>query len=695
MTQSPKILINLAVIIAATLALATISIVRYMPYTGFMLDYDEARQAMTVVRLDDRVAKQGLQLGDAILSIRNANGMQLDIEPKHIIRSSSEARIYYKNRIERLTEIDRMYDLFSNGPLLIKKADGSSLNLILDTARPLSSLPLRFWVLFLLAIAAPLISALVWAWQPKNPETRLLLLSGVSFFFCCYTSAASINTIEMFYLPFFYHWLTRVALDLGQLSFAVFGTAVLLFYPNRLRHASRLLKYMLAGLFLYPLFAYFNDWSFSDLESGKYPFFTDTETYSAMMVVFTLTIILSCQQYRASKNYPVQRAQTLWIILAWTVGPSTFLLLYVLPRWLGDGPIFKGSLFSYPTLFTTYLMVLLGIARLNLFQLELYIGQAYQWVIVSLLFLCLDITLITWVNLSPQISSVILLIVVLWGYMPARQWIQNRLNAGQRNRNEALTSEAVVSMVKDSLDPKTKPKDSWLQVVSALYRPGDIVALDSPNKSSIALRGQQLIVAGNNYSPPLQLDFADGGSRLFSKQDLAIANTLSVLFEKLYDVRDSFLAGQTQERNRIRRDLHDQIGHKLLSLIYAAGDEKSRSLAQETMAQLSELIHAMKQEPTQLSDLAARIHGVVEDVCANAKLKLDWKNSIAAEYNEIISSEQFLNILNILRELLSNTIKHAGAIKVQVSLSVIDNSIVLEYSDDGAGFDQKAVRPGN
>jgi two-component system sensor histidine kinase DevS len=695
MTQSPKILINFAVLTVAVFAFTMISVVRYSPYTGFMLEFDEASHSMMVVRLDGWVEEQGLELGDVIVSATNSNGMQVDIEAKHIIRSSAQARKLFSNRSERLVEIDRMHELFSHSPIMLTKADGTVSRLVLDQVRPLISVPFKFWVLFMIALTAPLVSSLVWAWQPKKPETTLLLVSGIGFFLTCFASATSINNIEMLYLPLFLHWLIRAALDVGQLMFAVFGTAVLLYYPNRLSYASKAFKSLLLGFFLYPFFAFFNSWSFSDLPSQIYPYFSDAEAYGAMFLVFGVTIILCRQQYRASKSHPVQRAQTLWVILAWTLGPGVFLSFYVLPRLLGVTPFIAGSVFLNLTILTTYLMILLGIARINLFHLEQHIGQAYQWVLISFLFIGVDVVLIAMVNLSPEVSSGILLAVVLWGYIPLRQWAKSRLSAGKRGRNQGLTSEALVLMVKNSLDPKISPDDSWRQIVNSLYRPGNTEIIEVEKKSSIEMRGQQLIVAKNHYSSALELEFAEGGSRLFVKRDLDLVGTLSVLFEKLYDVRDSFLAGQTQERDRIRRDLHDQIGHKLLSLIYAAGNDKSRSLAQETMAQLSELIQAMKQEPIQLDDLATRVHAVCEDICSNAKLKLGWKNEFPSGSIELISSDQFLNILNILRELLSNTIKHAGASCVQVSLKQENNFIVLGYSDDGVGFDQKNVRAGN
>ena len=198
MTQSPRTLINSAVLAVAVLAFFIISVVLYPPYTGFMLDYDEASESMRVVKIDSWVEQQGLQMGDVIQSVTNANGMRVVIERKHILKSSEQARLYYKDRNERLNEVDLMHELFSNSPLAITINNGEVVYLTLDQQRPISSLSISFWVVFLCALTAPLVSSLAWAWQPKKPETSLLLLSGIGFFLICLSSSMSVYKIDMF-----------------------------------------------------------------------------------------------------------------------------------------------------------------------------------------------------------------------------------------------------------------------------------------------------------------------------------------------------------------------------------------------------------------------------------------------------------------------------------------------------------------
>jgi len=47
------------------------------------------------------------------------------------------------------------------------------------------------------------------------------------------------------------------------------------------------------------------------------------------------------------------------------------------------------------------------------------------------------------------------------------------------------------------------------------------------------------------------------------------------------------------------------------------------------------------------------------------------------------------------RELLSNTIRHAQATEVSISVKAHQNKLTIFFSDNGIGFDQLAITPGN
>jgi signal transduction histidine kinase len=60
-----------------------------------------------------------------------------------------------------------------------------------------------------------------------------------------------------------------------------------------------------------------------------------------------------------------------------------------------------------------------------------------------------------------------------------------------------------------------------------------------------------------------------------------------------------------------------------------------------------------------------------------------------------LSPTMELQLLRIVQEALSNVRKHAGARLARVALRRIDDRLVVEVADDGAGFDPEASRPGS
>ncbi|MEX0618026.1 MAG: ATP-binding protein [Pseudohongiellaceae bacterium] len=698
MSYSPKILINFSLLLAAALLLIDLSAILYPPYTGIRLAQNNTTAAMQVVRMDSWVAEQEqeqeLELGDVVVAISNRFGVSLPMGPQYSQVLASDVGEYFPSRNARIEGYDEVYQLLRDSPVTLHLADGREITYELNQQRPLSALPVNTWVLIILGISVPVMASLVWAWQPNKPEARFLLVSGIGFFLINFTAVFSIYNLEMFFPPAILHWLSRIMLDMGQLLFAAFGTAVLLYYPNKLQFADRAARFITGFAILYPAVIYLTQYISSGFGAGEYPGFRDLQTAFHEIMFFCITLYLCWRQFRVSSQLPVQRAQVLWVILAWTVGPGIYILFRVVPRLFGVDPLLETSLAMNLVIATTYIMVLIGVARFDLFHLEQHIGQAYQWVLVSLGFFGLDFLLVSLGNLSASVASAIVIAAVLWAYLPIRQWVHQRYLSDRLARIQILLDEAVILMIKDLLNTKSIPRRTWQRVIDYVFKPGNVREIDPLHSSRLSERGQQLLVQGNLHSPALCLEFADSGERLFTRRDIDLVTTLSLLFEKLYDVRDAFLAGQAQERNRIRRDLHDQISHKLLSLIYSAKDSKARQLAQDTMAQLSELIQALKHEPIHLADLASRIHTVCEDACMDSELNLEWHATTSGSDHQL-TSDQYLNILNIIRELLSNTIKHSEADGIRVKLQFNDPTLCIEYSDDGNGFSQKAVKPGN
>ena len=159
---------------------------------------------------------------------------------------------------------------------------------------------------------------------------------------------------------------------------------------------------------------------------------------------------------------------------------------------------------------------------------------------------------------------------------------------------------------------------------------------------------------------------------------------------------------QEDERQRIARDLHDQMGQQLTALRLkletlknnftfennaATQVEECQNIALQIEAEVDFL--AWELRPAALDDL-----GLKETLAAYVTTWSDHYG-IAAEFHssldhERLASEVETNLYRIAQEALNNICKHAQAKRVDVILERRDNEVVLIIEDDGVGFDAKA-----
>ena len=693
---SPKLLVNLSLVLAIMSAVLFSMVVLLTPYTGFELSLDKENDQFVVTRVDESVAAQGLNIGDRVLSLASTEADQILLTPIHYPKTSIEARQRTRTKADQLRAMAEVYEILATRNVTLGLARGEDITLQLDQRRPIGSVPFEVWVCIFLTSMCSLLPALAWSWRPTSRETVYLLLSGFGLSLAT-ISAGLLYTMEMHYLPLWGYWLVFELVGFGNFIFVGFATVLLLYFPQKLFHADRWNNFILGGLASFTLIALFDGWDFDVPVSEQFLTFGYLEVYLVELVLYMAVLFLCFIQWRLSKNLPVERAQALWITLAWTLCPIVFFVFYLLPVLLGQEAILSRT-WTTTALLIAFAMVIVGVSRFRFFRLENHIGSAYQWSLVSLFFFSLDIILISVVNLSPTTSTFILLGLILWVYLPIRQWLFSRVSRDRQHRYQRLFNSAVISMIEDSLIPTKSVVGSheaaWKKTLDVVFSPGEVNRGDSDASTRVEKRGQQLLVAGHRFSPPLSLEFAEHGARIFGSDDVNLAETLSLLFVRLYDFRDGYAAGQIRERERIRRDLHDQIGHKLLSLVYAAQDSKSLQLAQDTMEQIRELSRALKEEPVALQNFIIELRQICEDTCEQTGLSLHWHDTSVDE-GQFITSNQYLNVLNITRELFSNTAKHARASKTTVSVETNNKSMVLTVTDNGIGFDQTAVNPGN
>lgn len=162
-----------------------------------------------------------------------------------------------------------------------------------------------------------------------------------------------------------------------------------------------------------------------------------------------------------------------------------------------------------------------------------------------------------------------------------------------------------------------------------------------------------------------------------------------------------------EERERIGRDLHDDI----IQSIYAAGlslEDSRRVLRQspdQAEARLGAAIHTLNDT---IRGVRGFIAGLEPKVLNGRELKTALKSlaltsaegptpfqfHVEPDAANTLTSTQATQLLHIAKEAISNSLRHAHASRVTVSLQATGEGIQLEIADDGVGFAPAAVPPG-
>ncbi|MDX8340914.1 sensor histidine kinase [Draconibacterium sp. IB214405] len=157
------------------------------------------------------------------------------------------------------------------------------------------------------------------------------------------------------------------------------------------------------------------------------------------------------------------------------------------------------------------------------------------------------------------------------------------------------------------------------------------------------------------------------------------------------------IQAQENERKRIARDLHDEVGAMLSVVKLNVGriekkteEEKAKGLAAETKSYLDDVILQVRRIsrallPPSLEKLG--LYPAIEEL-ANWVNKSDeltietWVNGEQFRFD----TKQELAVFRVVQELVNNAIKHANAGKININLRFSNRGLALTVSDNGRGF---------
>ncbi len=162
-----------------------------------------------------------------------------------------------------------------------------------------------------------------------------------------------------------------------------------------------------------------------------------------------------------------------------------------------------------------------------------------------------------------------------------------------------------------------------------------------------------------------------------------------------------------QERMRIARDMHDEIGSKL-SRISLLSDMARQSVSETSAARkqiddvseaardivqsVDEIVWAVNPRHDTLDSLVDYIRGHAEEFFEMTTVELEFEQSDGVPVAQL-SADTRHNLFCAVKEALNNVLKHAAAKRVRVSFHLGESSFQITIADNGCGFDPQSVSP--
>jgi signal transduction histidine kinase len=167
---------------------------------------------------------------------------------------------------------------------------------------------------------------------------------------------------------------------------------------------------------------------------------------------------------------------------------------------------------------------------------------------------------------------------------------------------------------------------------------------------------------------------------------------------------NAIIQAEETERKRFAKDLHDGLGPilstvkmSLSSVTRFEKDDQTKKILHNTDLVIDEAIKSIREISNNLSPHILNNFGL-NKAMRNFINKINYSDTIKIKYNSNFGDDRFESntevvLYRVLCELISNTIKHAEANAIAISLEKIPGNILCRYKDNGKGFDTALLSP--
>jgi len=208
------------------------------------------------------------------------------------------------------------------------------------------------------------------------------------------------------------------------------------------------------------------------------------------------------------------------------------------------------------------------------------------------------------------------------------------------------------------------------------------------------------LVTSDGVMTGLLMVASQGGRGFDMRTYLTISTQVALALENLRLIEQARHAAILEERQRLAREIHDTLAQGFTSIVMhleaaeqaLGGDlaavqrhlDQARRTARESLAEARRLVWALRPEPLERTSLPKALRRVTAR----------WSERSGIEAKMVTTGNVYplppqveVTLLRAAQEALANVRKHAQATRVTVTLSYMDDLVVLDVQDNGLGFE--------
>ena len=666
---APVTTITLAAFVAAALAVLSALLAMSSPWLGIEFDRDYCGDGIRVLAIKpDSPATGKLHAGDILTALSTPAHARVELSGLATMEEPDQLDSYAAyNAFFALQQA--IWEAISAPNFTAILRDQRSVTLIPAATSSAIMLPAEFWWLIFFGGTSFILGASIWSMRRNEPVTRALAVSGIGFMLGAYSCALYISRELALPAKLFY---SLAALNhIGIMMFAYATILFFWYFPQRLGKGPAALVY---AVFVAAL------WLNETMQWLSWPAHA---YYAHFVFAYSVLILFSYLQWRKSRKAPQERALLKWMLTNMLFCMGFTIALFYGPVIFTGKPI-ASTILTFGSVFVFYIGLLIGNIRYHQFDMELWWLRAWQWLMLIFIALIADALFIYYLHVSTTVSLGLIIVVGIV-YLLSRQWLW-----GLFSKNDNRTLDSALPHLIDALmlhQHKTTPDQQWHQLITKVFNPLSIKTIQEQTADVTIQRGGLALQLPDIYGiATIEALCCDKGNRLFTPTDVSLSNRLLELMRQSSDIVSAHEQGRQEERQRIQRDLHDDVAARLLSLLHQTHDPKISLMARSALRGLRDVINLLDAEDTSLMEAMTEIEAEAREQITGLEIDFEWHSP--DNWPEIaINSGQHINLRRIAREAIANALKHAHPKHIRIEAKLNELTLFLRISHDGVYTD--------